>query len=247
MTFRAALLLTLLGAAASIKSSPSSVAAASQTPRLLHNSDQDNQFFRTERHIYDAGENITVSTSLTSLGLEEGARYRIRVGKEVAGFAMQRSRWYLGAMHGHPKDERDANSSYVGVFKPKRYGFNHSETTWVLNSVPGSNVVRISQPNGWYLAARTDNEKDFRSEDSSYLMIRKPEATGSLEEDGGWRIEKKSYGAFRLFHTGSSRYIAAHRRVAGDRRGREATYAIVIDSRSDVPASDGRWILEKVM
>jgi len=246
MTFRAAVLLTLLGGAAGIEPSPSSSAAVSQSSSLLYNSDQAGQFLRKERHLYNAGENVTVSTSLTSLGLEEGARYRIRLGKEVAGFAMQRSGWYLGAMRGSPKDERDENSLYVSAFKPGRYGFNHSETTWELHSVPGSNAVKISQPNGWYLTARNDTEKDFRSEDSSYLVVRKPETPGS-DPDGGWRFEKKKYGAYRLFHAGSSRYIAVHRRVAGDRRGREATHAIVIDSRSDVPASDGRFILEKVL
>eukprot|EP00448_Togula_jolla_P019397 CAMPEP_0170589964 /NCGR_PEP_ID=MMETSP0224-20130122/11620_1 /TAXON_ID=285029 /ORGANISM="Togula jolla, Strain CCCM 725" /LENGTH=335 /DNA_ID=CAMNT_0010913735 /DNA_START=71 /DNA_END=1076 /DNA_ORIENTATION=+ len=211
MTFRAAVLLTLLGGAAGIEPSPSSSAAVSQSSSLLYNSDQAGQFLRKERHLYNAGENVTVSTSLTSLGLEEGARYRIRLGKEVAGFAMQRSGWYLGAMRGSPKDERDENSLYVSAFKPGRYGFNHSETTWELHSVPGSNAVKISQPNGWYLTARNDTEKDFRSEDSSYLVVRKPETPGS-DPDGGWRFEKKKMGltgSSTLEARGTSQCIAA--------------------------------------
>eukprot|EP00448_Togula_jolla_P041605 CAMPEP_0170647654 /NCGR_PEP_ID=MMETSP0224-20130122/44297_1 /TAXON_ID=285029 /ORGANISM="Togula jolla, Strain CCCM 725" /LENGTH=416 /DNA_ID=CAMNT_0010979089 /DNA_START=10 /DNA_END=1260 /DNA_ORIENTATION=- len=184
--------------------------------------------------------------SMASLGLVEGS-YRIRLGKQVSGFARQPGGWYLGVANSSTQDSRNENSTYVAAFEPGKPASEQSQMTWKLESVPGSEAVRIVQPNGWYLTARTDDPKDARDESSNYVMIVSPLAPKISEQDGEWMLKRTSWGAFKLSHASSSRQLTAYRHVAPDMRGAEATYACVVDPYADgLPQSDGRWILEKV-
>jgi len=186
--------------------------------------------------------------SMASLGLPDGL-YRIRLGEQKSGFGNQPGGWYLGAMLGNSsaqEDSRSDSSSYVAAFQPGTPAFEQAQTTWLVHHTPGSDEVRISQPNGWYLAAHTDNPKDARDEASSFVQVVKSQAPGIPEHDGQWLLKKTKYGAFKLRLASSSKQLTAYRHTSRDKRGDDATFAFVVDpaARHLVP-SDGRWIFEK--
>mmetsp|Transcript_43159 Transcript_43159/g.94075 ORF Transcript_43159/g.94075 Transcript_43159/m.94075 type:complete len:266 (-) Transcript_43159:150-947(-) len=192
------------------------------------------------------------TSNLASLGLEEGGLYKIRLGKEVSGYGRQRGGWYLGYMPGNSTgkpDRRDNSSSYVAAFEPGKHAFNQSRLIWKLEAVPGGSAIKISQPhNGWYLTARPNDPKDMRTEKSSFALVVNPKANELPEHDGEWLLQKNLWGAFKLTMAGGQgRYLTVHRRGLADQRGREATYASVIEQGvRDVPPTDGRWIFEKI-
>jgi len=256
-----ALLLAMLNGVAC--SEPSSLATDSPKQSLLMEASHTSQSWPAARALQAyhsanralklsrrAKSNSTELGLLASFGLEAGARYRLRLGKEVSYFAKQRSGWYLGAMRGamkgSAKDLRDVNSSYVAAFQPGQYGFNKSLTSWMIQPVPNSKAVKIIQPNGWYLTAYDEDHRDARDEDSTYAVIMNPRTPGLPEHDGEWLLQKTEYGAFRLSLVKNWKYLTVHRRSDRDQRGKEATYACVMHLAADVPRSDGRWLLEKV-
>jgi len=193
----------------------------------------------------------SASSSIASMGLEEGVPYTLRLAKPASSFAMQPGGWYLGFFGGNvsgKSDRRSRNSTYVSVVQPGAPAFNRSHIRWFLHSVPGSDAVRISQKSGWYLtvSGSSKDAKDVRDKNSDYSMVISPDASNLPEHDGEWLLEKTRWGSFKLSLMSSRGYLTAHRRQSADFMGKEVTFACVMSpDLNDVPASDGRWILEK--